>query len=174
MQIRTLALAMTSILAAALPASADVVRAADDGFQIHLERSSELPSNLQYARLATLSAWWSPAHTYSGDANNLSLSEVAPGGQWIESWEGGEVLHGEVISVMHRDGNHMVRFDASLGPLQSIGVEAVLTISVNASEGGSQVVLDYFVTGASFQELSEIAPVVDGVLTEQINRLVNP
>ena len=60
---KSLALAASMFLS--LPVSADVVRAADDGFQIHLERSSELPSNLQYARMATLSDWWSPAHTLS-------------------------------------------------------------------------------------------------------------
>ncbi len=49
---------VSALIFAALPVSADVVRAADDGFQIHLERSSELPSNLQYARMATLSDWW--------------------------------------------------------------------------------------------------------------------
>ncbi len=165
---------VSALLLAALPASADVVRAADDGFQIHLERTSELPSNLQYARMATFSDWWSSAHTYSGDAENLSLTEVAPGGIWVETWEGGSVLHGEVIAAMHRDGNHVVRFDASFGPLQSIGVEAVLTISINQDGERSKVVMDYFVTGASFQALSDIAPVVDAILTEQINRLVDP
>ena len=168
-------LTITAMAAAlSLPVGADVVRAAPDGFQIHLVRSSDLPSNLQYARMADLAAWWSPSHTYSGDAENLSLSSVSPGGQWLETWDGGEVRHGEVIAVLHQGGNHMVRFDASLGPLQGIGVEAVLTVSISADGAGSEVTMDYFVTGAGFQALNDIAPIVDGVLTEQIDRLVDP
>tara|TARA_X000000950_G_scaffold243510_2_gene298823 strand:+ start:160678 stop:161211 length:534 start_codon:yes stop_codon:yes gene_type:complete len=156
-------------------ANAEVVRSADDGFQLRLERTSSASADETYARLLDIASWWQGSHTYSGDAANLSLEGDEVGSVWLEEWDNGNVEHGHVIAALQQNGNYLIRFEAALGPLQNIGVNAVLTIMVegNGTPGESRLVFEYFVTGASFQSLSDIAPVVDAVLTTQIDRLAS-
>ena len=158
----------------AFPANAEVVNASPDGFELKLERHSERLPKPQFDRILRISEWWSGEHTYSGDASNLRITTLAAGGQWRETWAAGDVEHGRVLSGSRADGIWMVRFEAALGPLQGMGVNGVLTIEVKPSgDTGSNVSFSYMVTGADFQELDQIAPVVDGVLEEQIDNLVS-
>ncbi|MAP96266.1 MAG: ATPase [Ponticaulis sp.] len=157
-------------------AQADVVNATPDGFELKLTRSSNIEALDQYERIFDIADWWSSAHTWSGDAASLSLTSRDVGGQWRESWANGDVEHGRIIASGFLGGKFMVRFDAPLGPLQGMGVQSVLTMEVqevSEIEGTSEVTFTYFVTGADFQALNQIAPVVDGVLSEQIDRLVS-
>lgn len=160
-------------------ATADVVNASPNGFELRLEQTSKRAAKDQFERIFRISEWWGDEHTYSGDASNLRINTLAAGGQWKEVWgapganSGGDVEHGRVIAGSRIGDVYMVRFDAALGPLQEMGVRAVLTIEVEEGESmGSQVRFKYYVTGADFQALDEIAPVVDGVLAEQIESLV--
>ncbi|MAK62930.1 MAG: hypothetical protein CMK09_18325 [Ponticaulis sp.] len=159
-------------------AGADVVNASANGFQLSLERTSTREAKAQFDRVLRISEWWGDAHTHSGDASNLRVTTLAAGGQWRETWSdgaggGGDVEHGRVIAGSKIGNVWMVRFDAGLGPLQEMGVKGVLTIEVEAGDtSGSKVRFKYNVTGADFQELDKIAPVVDGVLTEQLDNLV--
>lgn len=158
---------------AVAPAQAEVVNAGPDGFEIALKRPSERDVKTQFERIMRISEWWSSDHTWSGDAKNLRITTLASGGQWREVWENGDVEHGRIIAGSRQGNTWMVRFDAALGPLQGMGVKGILTMEVVAQEaGGSEVIFHYFVTGAAFQELDKIAPVVDGVLATQIDNLV--
>lgn len=157
-------------------ANSEPVQAASDGFQLRLESPADLPFTELYNKIGNLADWWSDSHTYSGSADNLSLSAMAPGGIWLEAWQGGEVEHGRVIANMVSDHSAMIRFDAPLGPLQGMGVKGVLTITVTPETDAettatSLVVFEYVVVGASFQNLDKLAPIVEGVLNTQMTRL---
>lgn len=153
-------------------AKADVIGAAPDGFALRFEASSTLDRDALWARALSISQWWSGAHTYSGDAANLSLDPV-PGGCWCERWDGGAVEHGRVIALL--DGA-LLRVEAPFGPLQGMGVTAILSLTFrdveDEAEGGTLVSVDFVASGSSAAGLDGLAPAVDRVVGEQVARLV--
>ena len=64
----------------------------------------------------------------------------------------------------------MVRFDAPFGPLQSIGADAVLTMTwAEAADGQARMLKwTFVVTGPG---AGAMADAVDGVMSEQFGRL---
>jgi hypothetical protein len=102
----------------------------------------------------------------------MSVDAVA-GGCWCEMWSGGEVEHGRVVTMMT---NQVLRFQTALGPLQSTGVNAVMsfTLSEGPSPSTTGVTMDYSVIGSSLTNLAPMAAPVDGVLQEQFDRLIGP
>ncbi len=162
-------------LIAAAPAMAEVTAAAPDGFTLHFEGTVPLSADEAWARLLDIGAWWSPDHTYSGDAGNLSL-DAAPGGCWCEIWDGGAVEHGRVLLLR---APVQARFDAPFGPLQGLGVTAILTATLGdpedaADSGATPVSFDFVVSGSSLSTLEPLAPIVDQVMGEQFSRFVAP
>ncbi len=95
----------------------------------------------------------------------------AVGGCWCETWENAAAVHGRVIAITP---GKMIRYEAPLGPLQGMGVASVLTIQVRPADlGGAEVRVDYVVTGASFQSLDKLAPIVDQVMQGQFQNLID-
>lgn len=167
------ALVAFCICTCTLKARADVIASSPDGFHIKLERETDQSQNAVAKRVLDLSDWWSSYHTYSGNADNLILTSTQVGGRWMEVWPDGSVLHGTLIGNMTLGKNQIVRFDAALGPLQQLGVSAVLNITLSPIEGSdrTQITFDYRVTGADHQSLEKWAEIVEGVLAEQIENL---
>ena len=153
-------------------AVAEVKSSAPDGMVLQYKGELPLPRDEAWTRLVAISSWWNGSHTYSGDATNLTLDAVA-GGCWCEMWEEGEIEHGRVVMAMK---NNVLRVQGAFGPLQELGVNAVLTVTLadGAQTGMTSVTMDYRVVGSSLTDLSPLAPIVDGVLQEQVNRLVKP
>lgn len=154
-------------LIAAGGAAADIVEATPERYVLRQEASSVLAADTLWARLIKPASWWHPDHTYSGDAANLSL-EATAGGLWREDWQGGSVLHGQVLLVL--DGSTL-KLDAPFGPLQDLAVTVVWTISVTSEGSGSRVVFDEIANGTAASKLDALAPAVDFVKTEAIRRL---
>ena len=152
-------------------AQAEVTAKAPDGFAIQIVSVVKLDRDGAWARLVDIAAWWSGAHTYSGDAKSLSLNAEA-GGCWCELWNGGEVEHGRVVAVMPRD---LLRVNAALGPLQDMGVSAALTFQLadGPDAGTTKLTVNYKVNGSSVSGLDKVASAVDGVLVEQVARLAS-
>ena len=153
--------------ALATSASADVVAAGPDHYELRHEASSSLPPAEMWDRLVQPEIWWHPDHTYSGDAANLSLNATA-GGLWREDWEGGSVSHGEVLMV--REGEQL-RLDAPFGPLQEMGVQVTWTITLDPDGDGTRVTFHEVASGSSATSLDQIAPAVDNVKAQAIARL---
>ena len=170
MLFRSMLLAGLLLIMAPFIARADVTARSKDGFSIRVERTLNMNESEAWERLVNIPSWWSSDHSWSGDAANMT-AVPAVGGCWCESWEDGEVVHGRVIGVIYGE---LLRLSAPLGPLQDMGVRGVLTLSLSADEttGAVRAVFDYVVVGADFQELDALAPVVDGVITDQIDRFV--
>lgn len=151
-------------------ASADIVDQSTDGFALHWDAPvMQSPEDL-WTRIITPSAWWSSDHTYSGDAANLTL-EAKAGGCWCETWDGGEVEHGRVLAI--QPGKQIV-IAAPFGPMQSMAVTAVMTISISETDNGETLLTkDFVATGASFQNLDELAPIVHMVQGEAFKTLAS-
>src|SRR3712207_812935 len=97
-------------------AAADVVSKSAGGFVLKTTVATSAPPDRAYVALVRdVAQWWDESHTYSGDANNLSII-AEPGGCFCEALpnEGG-VQHGTVVNVAP---GRLLRMSAALGPLQ--------------------------------------------------------
>lgn len=167
---------LTGWVAAALlmnvSVEADVKSASDTHFKLNLVAESPLPPEKLWQRLSEPSSWWHPDHTYSGDAQNLTL-ELRAGGLWAENWDGGSVEHGRVVLVQQ---GRMLRMVAPFGPLQGSGMHVIWTISLEplAEGDGTKVVFEEIASGPHLTGLDKLAQAVDGVKREALERLVDP
>ena len=75
-------------LAVAGPASAEVKSATPTGFEIVTMATISAPADRVYAALGEVGRWWSPSHTFSRDAGNLSM-ELHAGGCYCERLKDG-------------------------------------------------------------------------------------
>lgn len=64
-----------------------------------------------------------------------------------------------------------LRMLAALGPLQSMGVNGVLTYTVEPHPNGAKITMTYRVSGDPGLTLDQVAPLVDQVMMEQFGRL---
>ena len=156
------------LLLAAAPASAEVVSASSNGFEVRETVPLVVPSDAAYQAFGELPSWWDPQHTYSGDSANLRLT-LAPGGCLCERIPktGGGVEHMHVAFV---DPGSQIVMTGALGPLLYEAATGVMDIEIKKIAGGSQLVLDYKVAGFANGGADKLAPVVDGVLAAQVKR----
>ncbi|MFO1307178.1 MAG: hypothetical protein U1F64_01870 [Burkholderiales bacterium] len=167
---RTIACAVLTLVAGAAlagTAHAEVKAAAPDGFQLAFAERIAAPPAAVYAAIGQVERWWSPEHTYSGDAANLSIAMQA-GGCYCERWAGGAVEHGRVILLLR---DQAVRLEAPLGPLQGLAVSAVLTFALKPEDGGTALSVGYRVNGSASSALDKLSGAVDGVIGTQVQRL---
>jgi len=158
-------------VAAASPASAEIVSASANGLEIRHTVDVAMPPAAAFARFANVSAWWSGEHSYSGKAENLSLV-LRPGGCWCEKLpNGGGVEHMRVALV--EPGKHIV-LTGALGPLLYLATTGVMDVQFKPSAKGSQVTFDYRAAGFFNGGADKIAPAVDAVLAEQVKRFGAP
>ncbi|ATY34088.1 SRPBCC family protein [Sphingomonas psychrotolerans] len=159
---RTILLAIA--LAGVTPANADVLKSSDTGFATRHIQTIAAPPAKVWETLLHPDRWWDGAHTYSGNAANLSL-DARPGGCWCEKTATGGVEHMRIVYLA--DGATL-RMVGGLGPLQAMPVIAVLTITLKPAAAGTELTADYAVAGPG---LTGIAAPVDGVLGGQWTRL---
>lgn len=170
---RTAASAIAALFLAFAPlsAGATVTSASPNGFVLEAEIIVAASPEQVWRALGRLPRWWSSAHTYSGDAARLSF-DMRAGGCWCERWGGGQsVEHGRVVLVMENEGVRTLRINAALGPLQAMGVNGVLTYTVEPHAEGAKITMSYRVAGEAGLNLDQAAPLVDMVMMEQFGRL---
>jgi uncharacterized protein YndB with AHSA1/START domain len=159
--------ALLSALGAA-PSRGEVVQAAPGSFEVRFEGAVAATPAVAFQAMTELPRWWSPAHTWSGDAGNMRLDAVA-GGCWCEAWgDGASVQHARVLSVLP---GRMLLLRGSLGPLQDLPVTGLLKLQTQVQDGQTRLHLSYRVGGPGELALQKWAPVVDGVIGEQFQRL---
>jgi len=151
-----------------MKAPAEVVNAAFGGFAIKNSIGIEsAPQRVYDAIVRDIGSWWGSAHTYSGNPKNLSIDAV-PGGCFCERWNGRGVRH---MTVVYVDPGKRLRLSGGLGPLQDMGATGSMTFNLVQVDGKTRLELTYNVGGYSPEGFSQLAPVVDSVLLEQITRL---
>jgi uncharacterized protein YndB with AHSA1/START domain len=140
-------------------ASAEVKFAAADGFLIEHRFTIAAPATKVWETLLHPERWWPADHTWSGKRENLSLVADA-GGCFCERWEGGSVEHGRVVAVFP---GSLLRLDATLGPLQEMGVTGVITFALEEKDGVTTLVATHRVSGDAAHKLDQLAPIADQV-----------
>jgi hypothetical protein len=169
-----MALAGFGTFAAPGLASADVTSSSAAGFIVRIEFPVAAAPADVYSKFFEIGKWWSSAHTYSGKASNLSLRNE-PGGCFCEALAGGGFVRHATLE--YSDKGKVARLDGALGPLQELGAHGLLAFNFTAADktnpaAGTRLVVTYTVSG--FQPDAGFAPLaepVDGVLTEQVQRL---
>lgn len=162
------------VIAAALlaaPASAKVVSATPQGFEIAESATVKASPAEVYRALVDIAAWWDGAHSYSGDAANIAI-DARPGGCWCEKLkDGGAIEH---MRIVYAQPGAILRAQGGLGPLQAEGVLGSLTYTIKpAAGGGSEIAQSYVVGGYMRQGAEKLAPVVDMVMGQGFRRLVS-
>ena len=152
-------------------ARGEVVDSSASGFTVRNRvRIAATPEAVYDRVVRDVGGWWNPAHTFSGDALNLSIDDKA-GGCFCEKLKGGgSVRH---MTVVYANPGKILRLEGGLGPLQSMGVAGVLTWTLTPDAGGTVLELTYCVGGYTPGGLQRISSMADRMLNEQVGRLKN-
>ena len=152
------------------PAAAEVISSGPNGFALRSSATVAASPADTYAQLTRVGEWWNGAHSYSGDAANMTL-EARAGGCFCERVpEGnGSIEHGRVV---YAQPDQALRLSGALGPLQQEGVSGALTWTLKAVPQGTEITQTYVVGGYFTHGAQPLAPLVDTVMTEQFDRLV--
>lgn len=166
-----------AVLLAAAPLAAEVTEQDDSGFVTRDQAIVEASPKQVWLELIRPANWWNDAHTWSGDAANMTLTPQA-GGCFCEKIPEAEdenriTLEGSVehMRVIQAYPESALRMVGALGPLQSEPVTGVLTIAISTVDEGTRIVWEYNVGGRMRYEIPVISKAVDGVMTQQLDRL---
>jgi uncharacterized protein YndB with AHSA1/START domain len=160
---------MTLLLSQALPLAAEVLESGENSFTVSHSLETAAEAFVVYRTMtAHIDQWWNPAHSWSGEAANLYM-KVERGGCFCERLpNGGFAEHLRIIYVVPGEE---LRFDGTLGPLQTMSVQGRMTWTIEKAEAGSRMTFTYRVFGHPPGGLTTLAPAVDGVIGEQLQRL---
>jgi hypothetical protein len=158
------------MLLGASPALAYLSNSDEGGFTVtHVAQTAAEPAVAWHAMTSRVNEWWSGDHSWSGDAANLYI-DLGRNGCFCENLpDGGHVEH---LGLIYLAPNAELRFNGELGPLQSMPVSGRMIWKIEKLETGSSLTFTYHVTGRPEGGLAGIAPAVDGVIGEQLGRLV--
>jgi hypothetical protein len=154
-------------------AGAEVTAATDAGFASHNQVEIAVSPEAAWQAMLQPGLWWNGEHTYSGSSANMSLDAV-PGGCFCETIpaaggaRAGAIEHMRVIYIAPGSA---LRLTGGLGPLQPEAVTGVLTMTVEPAGEGAKIAWDYVVGGYMRMSMTELAPLVDQVMAEQLGRL---
>ena len=146
-------------------AAAEIISRSEDAFTLRFAVGLEVPREDVIDAVREVPAWWDPAHSYTGDAANLSLA-FQPGGCWCERMaDGTDFRHGSVVAI----DPDRVRFDAPLGPLNGRATRADLTFSAGPDNRGTLAAVEFAVEGPG---VGAFADAVHGVMQQAWTRYV--
>jgi uncharacterized protein YndB with AHSA1/START domain len=150
---------------------ADVADSANNGFTVKIALTIQAsPDEIYRLLVGNVGDWWNSAHTFSGDAHNLTIEEKPMGCFCEKLPNGGGARHMEVVNFA--PGKTLV-MTGGLGPLQSVAAAASMTIQLAPDAGATKLTVTYAVGGYMPGGLNSYAAPVDGVLTQQFTRLKN-
>jgi uncharacterized protein YndB with AHSA1/START domain len=157
---------LVAVLLTVTSAVAKVDRHGPTGFVVSLEVSVNAPPDQTYAAFLRIGQWWSKAHSFSGDAANMTI-DVKAGGCWCEALpNGGFVKHMELASAM--PPNSLV-FKGGLGPMHFMAASGSMVVKFTKAATGTKTTLQYSVAGDDAGAFEKLSAAVDGVLAEQLN-----
>ena len=167
--------AATATFAFAPAAQAEIIKKDEAGFVVrHTVEVKASPLDV-YKTLRAPARWWSPDHSWTGDAKNFYMDAQAGGcfceliAPVKEGEDRGSVEH---MRIVFAQPGKLLRLSGGLGPLQSEAVNGTLTIAIKATPKGTTIVgFEYIVGGYMRYDMDTISSAVDGVVGEQILRL---
>jgi hypothetical protein len=143
-------------------ASADVVSSDSTGFHIkQAHRYEDGATNAYRVFVDDIDSWWPVDHTWFGADGTLTVDPVA-GGCFCEIAGDKQAQH---MTVAYVDPGRVLRLTGGLGPLQGLGLNGTMTLTFSDSE----LTLEYIVSGYPSVDLTQLAPVVDKVLSLQMS-----
>jgi len=153
-------------------ARGEILHSDVDGFTVRVERQTPATAQAAFALFAVPSRWWSDVHTWSGDADAMRIDRLEAGGCWCELLPDlGSVEHGRILRWDPENGRVLMR--AELGPLNALPVNGKLEwLAVAGPDGETRVAIRYDVSGRGLVDAAALAEAVDGVLAQQLDRLV--
>ena len=169
-----------------VPVAGDVVEATDSGFVSAFEvEIGATPERTFDALWNDVAKWWDPAHTYSGDAENMvfadlfglfeELPSLAPSASVSSASERKPPPFGSSIDpfVRHMEIDMVrppsaLRLRGGMGPLQTLAVAGSMTFDLEATDDGTRLRYRYVVNGP---RLGDYAEPVDRVMGGQLQRL---
>ncbi|MDP1979520.1 hypothetical protein [Undibacterium sp.] len=158
------------------PSMAEVVNISSNGFLVRHEVQLNIPPEEAYELLVNVGSWWNPSHTYTLNTKNLNI-DARPGGCFCEKYpNGGGVQH---MSVVHAAPGKALRMTGALGPMQAHGLagsmswDFIAQKTADNNQALSKLVLTYSVGGYMTGSFDKMAPMVNGMLGEQITRYKN-
>ena len=156
-------------LATPAPVTAEVSSANTTGFVVaHSVSLPDAPGQVYKTIVNDISQWWNGDHSWSADAGNLYI-EPQLGGCFCERLPGGGAV--EHLRIIHIAPGSLIKFDGSLGPLQDMAVQGRMIWRIEPADEGSTVSFQYMVHGHYSEGFEGIAPAVDFVIGEQLQRL---
>ncbi len=160
---------LVAVLLCVTGVRAEVLDAAAGGFTTRYSVEISASRQAVYGSLVgDVGKWWNDDHTVSGSAANLYISARAQGCFCELLGDGAGLVH---MTVTFANPGVMLRLTGGLGPLGLMGVAGNMTFEIEENEGVSTVILQYAVGGYMAGGLDEIAPAVDGVLVDVLDRL---
>lgn len=161
------ALLAAAALLVASPATAEVIKSGEHGFELAYSATVPLDPAAAMRAFGDVARWWDGEHTYSGSASNMSM-KLEPGGCFCERLpRGGGIEH---LRVSYADPGKRVVLAGSLGPLLYEATTGVMDVQFKPAAGGSQVTINYKVAGFANGGAAKMAPLVDGVMASFIER----
>ncbi|MEM9334638.1 MAG: ATPase [Pseudomonadota bacterium] len=150
-------------------ANAEVTSSSDNGFVTVNEAVIDAaPEAVWLAATIEVGAWWHPSHTISGDAARMSI-DARPQGCFCETLGDGEgIVH---LTVTFSKPTGLLRMSGGLGPLGLMGVNGNMLWEFEPQDGATRVRFSYAVGGYAPDGLDKIAPAVDFVIGEALQRL---
>ena len=150
-------------------AGATIIDSSYYGFTVKHELFvSCYPDSIYKYLVLDVGKWWDSEHTWSGKSANLVIQPKANGCFCEKLDNGGSVRH---MSVVFVEPGKILRMEGGLGPLQMLAVQGTITFEIFPSLPVSKLSVIYTVGGYCPTGLAHIAPLVDKVLGDQLNRL---
>lgn len=120
------------------------------------------------AAVGKVGQWWSSDHTVSGEAARMSITPELQGCFCETLGERAGVVH---LTVTMVNPTHLLRMTGGLGPLGLMGVNGNMTWEFLDADEGTRVRFTYAVGGYSKDGMESLAPAVDYVIGEALDRL---
>jgi len=151
----------------ATPASATVLSASDNGFEVQQSVNLVVPQSEAYNSFGKVGQWWNGEHSYSGDASRMTLP-LRAGACFCETLDnGGGIEHMRVTFVQPGE---RILLTGSLGPLLYEATTGVMDVKFERIAGGARVTMNYRAAGFAKGGAAAMAPLVDQVLGDQMKR----
>lgn len=171
---RSLAAALLALgLAAAAPGYGEVVESSATGFSTSASAIVAASPDVAWDELVHPARYWNGEHSWSGDAANLTMNPVA-GGCFCEALpahDGHPAGSAEHMRVVQAMPGRLLRMRGALGPLQGEALAGTLSVTLEPVAGGTKLTWEYVVGGHARFDLAGVAPAVDRVVGEQLERL---
>lgn len=150
-------IAAAALALVAAPAAAEIVSRSENAFTLRYAIGAEIDPGDIPGAMEDVGQWWDDAHTYSGDAKNITV-DLTPGGCWCEKLEDGtDFDHGRTVSV----APDRIVFEAPFGPLRGKTTKAELAVTWPGVNRGWEPTWTFTVEGPG---VGAMADAVDGVM----------